>query len=45
MFYILGSLAVSYGVAMGLRVLAIVAPDDKVRNTNSYQTVFQRLFC
>jgi len=30
-FYMLGSLAVSYGVAMGLRILAIVAPNDKVK--------------
>ncbi len=29
-FYFLGSLAVSYGVAMGLRMLAVVAPNDQV---------------
>jgi len=31
MLYLSGSLAISYAVAMGLRVLAIVAPNDKVR--------------
>jgi propanol-preferring alcohol dehydrogenase len=31
LFYFLGSLALSYGVAMGLRMLAIVAPNDQVR--------------
>jgi hypothetical protein len=31
MSYFSGSLGISYAVAMGLRVLAIVAPNDKVR--------------
>jgi hypothetical protein len=30
MLMFLGSLGISYAVAMGLRVLAIVAPNDKV---------------
>jgi len=31
MLYLSGSLAISYAVAMGFRVLAIVAPNDKVK--------------
>jgi hypothetical protein len=34
MLYFIGSLGVSYAVAMGLRVLAMVAPNDKVIYTN-----------
>ena len=30
-FYSLGSLALSYGVAMGFRMLAVVAPNDQVK--------------
>ncbi len=36
-FYFLGSLAVSYGVAMGLRILAVVAPNDQVRLRNFHK--------
>ena len=30
-YYFSGSLAISYAIAMGCRVLAIVAPNDKVK--------------
>ncbi len=38
-FHLLGSLGVSYGVAMGLRVLAVVAPNDKVKFKSLYKKI------
>jgi hypothetical protein len=45
--YFSGSLGISYAIAMGLRVLAIVAPNDKVkfRDENICRRRFFKICC